>query len=131
MLTLTGSAAPLPALSCAAPGTCWFWPSAVRVCGPVQLATPERLSAQVKLTVTSVLFQPAGAFDVVVGAVRSILTGALFALVVLPARSLTEALAIRLAPSPVITLLAGTVAVSIPDRPAWSEAVQWIVTSPL
>src|SRR5437870_3442158 len=58
MLTAAGWVVLLLALSTATAGAGWFWPSAVRVCGPVQLATPERLSAQVKVTVTSVLFQP-------------------------------------------------------------------------
>src|SRR5262245_58519486 len=47
----------------------------------------------------------------------------------LPARSLTEALAPRLPPLPSITLSAGTVDRSTPERT--SAAVQWMVTSPL
>src|SRR5438552_11995904 len=66
----------------------------------------------------------------VLGAVRSMLTaGLLVALVRLPARSRTEAPAVRPASSPVITLSAGTAPGLMPDRP--SAAVQWIVTLPL
>src|SRR5438094_4083670 len=79
----------------------------------------------------SLLFQPAGASELVLGAVRSILMPATVALVVLPALSLTEALAERLSPSPAMVLSSGRVAGSRPERPAWSAAVQWTVTSPL
>jgi hypothetical protein len=49
----------LPALSVAVPVTDWFAPSIDSVVGALQLATPESASVHVKLTVTSVLFQPA------------------------------------------------------------------------
>src|SRR6476469_2626761 len=62
---------------------------------------------------------------VVLGAVRSILTGALVADRSLPARSLTEELAVRLAPWPWMTLSAGA-APSMPER--LSSDVQWIAT---
>src|SRR5205814_9664179 len=92
MLTNAGSEALLPALSSAVPSTVKAMPSVVLVCGPVQLATPERSSPQVKLTTTSVLFQPlalaAGAWTwLMVGEVRSILTCALLAASMLPALS--------------------------------------------
>ncbi len=92
--------------------------------------TLERLSVALRLTVTLWLFHPAGALALVTGAVRSILTaGLLVALVELPALSLTEALAVRPTPSPVIVLSAGLVEGSMPDRA--SAAVHSIVTSPL
>src|SRR5574341_928257 len=50
----------LPARSVAVAVTSWFAPSVVAVTGPGQLATPDVLSEHVKLTVTSLLFQPAG-----------------------------------------------------------------------
>src|SRR4051794_35962488 len=64
----------------------------------------------------------------VVGAWRSIATPALSAFVVLPALSVTEALAFSAAPSPVMVLFAGTP----PSRPeVASLAVHLTVTSPL
>src|SRR5438067_3891740 len=79
MLTVAGSVTLLRALSVAVPVTGWSVPSAVTVCGAVQLAIPETVSAQTKVTVTFVLFQPAAlaAGDCVwlmVGGVWSILT---------------------------------------------------------
>src|SRR5205814_833075 len=62
----------------------------------------------------------------VVGAVLSMLTGGLFAVVVLPALSPTAALAVRPLPSPEITLSAGAEP-SSPDSA--SAAVQCTVTS--
>jgi hypothetical protein len=49
----------LPARSVAVPLMSWFAASVLTLIGTGQLATPEVLSAQVKLTVTSFLFQPA------------------------------------------------------------------------
>src|SRR4051794_22349472 len=54
---LTDVRALLPALSTAVPEADWLSPSP-KVCAAEQVLTPDRLSAQVKLTVTSVLFQP-------------------------------------------------------------------------
>ncbi|WP_157623267.1 hypothetical protein [Terrabacter sp. Root181] len=75
---------------------------------------------------TSFLFQAGGAVTVVFGAVRSILTAALCALVELPALSVAVVLAVSAEPSPVIVLLAGLV---VPDSA--SAAVQATATSPL
>ena len=47
----------LPALSVTVPSTGWSAPSP-SVTGAVQAATPERASSQVKLTMTSALYQP-------------------------------------------------------------------------
>src|SRR3954464_12819734 len=55
-LTVVSSVAELPALSVAVPWTFCAAPSPL-VTGDVQLATPEPASAQVKVTVTSLLFQ--------------------------------------------------------------------------
>src|SRR5439155_7254708 len=66
----------------------------------------------------------------ITGAPRSIWTLDTDAAVSLPALSFTvTGPAPRLRPSPVITLSAGWVAGSMPDRP--SAPVQWMVTSPL
>src|SRR6266536_4173062 len=91
-------------------------------------ATPDSASVAFRLTVTLVLFQFAGAVALVVGAVLSILTaGLLVAVVVLPALSDTEALAVRPLPSPLMVLSARTE----PARPdSASDAVQWMVTLP-
>ncbi len=58
MLTEAEMLAVLPALSVADPLIARLLPSVDTVVGEVQLATPESASAQLKLTVTSVLFQP-------------------------------------------------------------------------
>src|SRR5207247_1534292 len=92
-------------------------------------ATPESPSLASRVTVTSLLFQFAGAVALVVGAVLSILTaGLLVLLVVLPALSATEVLAVRPVPSLLMVLSAGVLPAR-PDRA--SEAVQWMVTLPL
>src|SRR5690242_14955269 len=113
----------LPARSVAASlVTLWFAPSVLSTLSLGQVATPDSASVQVKWTVTALLYQPA-VFGVVVGApftpgaVRSMLTETL-PVPVLPALSLAEALALRPVPSPVITLSAGAVAGSTPDRPS-------------
>src|SRR3954447_25841286 len=101
------------------------------VCGPPSswkyvLSTPDSPSFGTRVSVTSLLFHAGGAVTVVFGAVRSILTGALWALVELPALSVAVLLAVRAVPSPVIVLLAGFV---VPDTA--SAAVQATATSPL
>src|SRR5947209_1796326 len=61
MLTLAVSVAVFPAVSLAVPVMGWLAPSVATVCGAVHpplAGMPERLSAQLKVTVTSVLFQP-------------------------------------------------------------------------
>jgi len=68
----------LPALSVAAPDDVLI-ASVVIVCDGAQVAIPDLESAQVKLTVTLVLFQPAAfgagaAIAVIVGGVSSMLT---------------------------------------------------------
>ncbi len=47
-----------PALSVQVPEAVWFLPSVLSTVFAEQLAIPERASVPVKLTVTSVLFQP-------------------------------------------------------------------------
>src|SRR5437773_2086852 len=79
MLTMTVTAAVLPALSWVVPVTAWSAPSLVRVTGAGQESMPERASAQAKFTVTSALFQPSplGAwvrFAVMVGGRLSMLS---------------------------------------------------------
>src|SRR6476661_5395643 len=63
------------------------------------LFTPESASCGVRVTSTLLLTQPLGAETSVLGAVLSILTGSLVALVVLPALSETEAEAVCPSPS--------------------------------
>ena len=65
----------------------------VTTCGVGQLAIPDSESAQVNVTVTAELFQPAefgdgDALALIVGAVLSMLS-VMFALAVLPATSVT------------------------------------------
>jgi hypothetical protein len=98
-----------------------------------QLATPESASVQSNPTTTSPRYQPAsfGAFvgaPATTGPVRSILMPETEADETLPARSATcTGPAPRSAPSPVITLAAGTVDSSMPERP--SVPVQSTATS--
>ena len=92
MLTVAGSACLLPALSSAVPVTSWPWPSVVTVCGAVQLLMPASASAQVNVTVTSPLFQPApfasgDCVCLIVGAVLSMETCTVLAFSTLPAAS--------------------------------------------
>src|SRR5436305_3878413 len=106
---------------------CWAPPSSRKSVA----ATPDSASAAVSATVTSVLFQLAGAVTVVTGGVRSMFTaGLLVAVVALPARSLTEADVVRPVPSPGIELSPGQ-APSMPLSPAWSAHDQWTATVPL
>src|SRR5258705_994979 len=60
MLSVAVSEVVLPALSSATPVTAWPWPCVATVCGAVQDAKPDSVlwSAQAKVTVTDVLFQP-------------------------------------------------------------------------
>src|SRR6266516_6981241 len=78
-------------------------------------ATPERLSVGLSVTVALVFVQPVGAEAVVTGAVLSMLTAELLELVVLPALSLTEAVANSPLPSPLMVLFPGHNPM-IPDR---------------
>ena len=91
MFTVNCVEAVLPATSVAVPRTIWLAPGVETVCGGGQIATPESVSEQVKVTVTAEVFQPpafgAGeALAAMVGGVLSMLTVAL-ALDELPARS--------------------------------------------
>src|SRR3954451_11589143 len=74
-------------------------------------ATPDVASTGASVTVTLLLTQELETPEMpVIGAVLSMLTFALVALVVLPALSDTEALAVRFEPSLEIVLSPGTVA---------------------
>jgi hypothetical protein len=80
-----------PATSTAVPAITWLEPSVLTVAGGVQVATPDRESAQENVTVTFELFQElefaAGeALAAIVGAVLSIFT-VILVLAVLPALS--------------------------------------------
>src|SRR4051794_36163302 len=94
---------------------------------------PDRLSVADSDTFTLPFTQ---LFDVplmpVAGAVLSMLTaGALVAVVLLPAMSLTERVTVWSLPSPLRGSSAGHAPAAIPEPPALSEQVQWIVTLPL
>ena len=58
-LMMTLSLALFPARSTAMPVTSWSAPSVISAIGSGRMSSPERLSLATKLTVTSVLFQPA------------------------------------------------------------------------
>src|SRR4051794_17770603 len=131
----------LPATSLAvALVTLWLAPSPERTASDGQLPTPEPAvpsarfgSVQLKPTVTSLWYQPsaffpAGSWAVMASAVRSMLIPVTEPVPSFPAWSLIFAEAPRLRPSPLMVLLAGWVAGSMPDRP--SVPVQAIDTSP-
>src|SRR5947209_4941412 len=91
ILRLRELLAVFPALSVAVPEIVCFAPSVLTVVAAGQVATPDRLSEQVKDTVTLLLFQPAAfaaglAVALIVGAVLSILTVSV-ALALFPALS--------------------------------------------
>src|SRR6478609_1306617 len=95
-------------------------PSTVK-CVP---STPESASCGVSVTSTPEFTQPPGAETSVVGAVLSILTGALVELVTLPALSATVAETVCPTPSVVISAFAGT-GPARPDRVS-SAAQTWV-----
>ena len=82
----------LPALSTAVPDAVWLVPSLVMTESLGQVSIPERASLQVQWMVTDALYQPlplglvVGA-PLIVGAVRSMLTGVLSTVVLFPALS--------------------------------------------
>src|SRR5438552_15444864 len=90
LIPVTVAVALVPAWLTAVPGTVCPVPSAVTVVGLGQVAMPDCASAQVKVTVTLLLFQPlpfaAVRTAVINGLVLSMLTVTV-AVVVLPARS--------------------------------------------
>jgi len=94
-LTVTFAVAVLPATSVAVPVKFWFIPAVVTLIGDGQLATPDSVSEQVKVTVTgSVVLTPvefgAGETEyVMTGGVVSMLTVAL-AVAVFPALSVAS-----------------------------------------
>src|SRR5947209_6333435 len=117
ILTIATAVAVLPALSVTVPVTLWPAPSP-SVVGVGQEATPESASLHVKLTVTSVLFQPlAFAAELgealIVGSVLSMLMPVTAPNAVFPALSVKLWLPNRPAPSWVNS----TVAVSLPSIP--------------
>src|ERR1044071_3346349 len=131
MLTLTAAVLAFPATSRAWPGTLWFWPSELITVVEGQLATPDRPSLQLYVTVTSVLFQPApldgGAVAAVtMGGVLSILSVVL-TVETLPAWS--TACALKLSAAPSLEPATGKGQTAIPDK--LSEHRYVIVTSVL
>jgi hypothetical protein len=92
LMLLCVASAEFPALSVHVPVRDWPAPSVVTVADAGELATPESVSLQLKLTVTSVLFQPfafaAGDCDALAdGAVLSMLIPVTVAELVFPALS--------------------------------------------
>src|SRR6478609_7030086 len=85
-------------------------------------STPDRASCGVRATSTLLLTQPLGAETSVLGAVLSILTGSLVALVELPALSLIDAEAVRPSPSVDRTESAGS-SPARPDRASSADQV--------
>ena len=97
------------------------------------LPSPRAGSAQEKPTLTALRYHPAaflpvGSCAVMSSGVRSMLMPVTVPAPLFPARSLMLADAPRLRPSPLMVLLTGWVAASIPDRP--SAPVQAMETSP-
>ncbi len=95
MLNVSFADAVFPALSTAVPLRDCPAPSVAAVCGAVHEAIPDRASEQVNVTVTFVLFHPAlfatgDCAAVITGAVRSILTVAVFTASTLPATSVLQ-----------------------------------------
>src|SRR5437763_227480 len=122
--------AELPALSVTVAVAVRPLPSPVIVDGPGQATTPDRLSAQVQVMVTSPRYQPAAlaagaAWPTMVGAVLSTLIAATVAEAALPAASVAVPVTDWLAPSPTV---GGVVQLATPDRPAWSAQVKPTVT---
>ncbi len=138
----TVAVALLSALSSAVPLALWPLPSSVRTTSPGHSAIVESASEHAKRTRTALLNQPSPfalrsapasviVLPLIDGAVRSMFTAVLdVGSDSLPALSLTVfGPDFKPLPSPPITLLAGTVAESIPDSASWPT--QLIVTSPL
>src|ERR1051325_2034661 len=129
-MPLTVVLALLSALSVALPLALWLVPSLFSSTSPAHSWTPESASPQLNRTRTALLNQPAAfglrgvplsltVAPLIVGGVRSILRPPTEPEPTLPALSDTlTGPAPRLLPSPVMTLSAGTVAASIPDRPS-------------
>jgi hypothetical protein len=108
-------------LSTASPITLMFRPLLDRLVIPGQLAIPDSASAQLNVTVTAVLFQPA-AFGAglpepeMVGAVLSSFTGTLTARATLPALSVHE---------PWVLLLTCVVASAVTS---WADDAMFVAT---
>ena len=137
LIPVTAAFAELPARSVQVPFADWLAPSLDRIVGEGGLpaANPDSESLQVKLTVTSLLFQPlafaAGEGDpLMLGSVLSIFTAGEVKVAVFPAKSETVTVPVTAAPSEVSTrgLTAGFV-VSTPER--LSEALNPNETSEL
>src|SRR6266404_4356705 len=105
MLTVTSSGLLLlPATSTAIPETGWPFPSFASVTAGGQVLTPLPASVQLKVTETSVLFQPSAfgvglIVDWIAGAVSSMLTLNVSGSLLLPALSIAVPVAVCPAPS--------------------------------
>src|SRR5437870_1779279 len=111
----------LPAISIQAPDADWFAPSVLSRTGAEQPAVPERLSAPVNVTVTSVLFHPLalGSGDTLAeatGALLSIFNAGDRRVAVLPAASDTTTVPSTLDPSRVSTSGLKTDVETTPDK---------------
>src|SRR5579864_9285588 len=108
-----------PAISVAWPEIFWFCPSEATNCGVGHLATPDKLSVQLKVTVTLALFQPAplgdgAAVAVTTGGVLSIFSVVVETAEVLPAWSV--ACAVKFCAAPSVETVTGAGQMAIPDR---------------
>jgi hypothetical protein len=131
MLSVTLLLAEFPATSTAVPLTFWFAPSVVTTCGDGQVAIPESLSLQIKLTVTEELFQPA---PLGTGEETAVMTGAtLSTLTVTLAEAVLPASSVALPgitwPLPLLFTLTGVEQETIADKLALQVKVT--VTGPL
>ena len=122
MLTvIVAGALTFPATSVQVPDAIWFAPDAVNTTGGEHEAIPEPPSTPVKVTVTSVLFQPfafgrGDAVAVTTGGVLSILSVCVVAVALLPAASVTVTVPLTYDPSAVYTRGLGDDAETTPDR---------------
>ena len=133
-LTVTDVEALFPATSVAEPEIAWFAPSVATATGEGQVATPERESPQVKLTVTLELFQPAalGAGETaaaIVGGVLSILSVTLVE-VLFPAASVAVPETTCLAPSVVIVCGARQLTTGEVASPQTNVTVTFVLFQP-
>src|SRR5205823_1401755 len=124
--------AELPALSVTVAVAVRPLPSPVMVDGPGQATTPDRLSAQVQVMVTSPRYQPAAlaagaAWPTMVGAVLSTLIAATVAEAALPAASVAVPVTGWFLPS--VATVVGAVHEATPDTA--SAQVKVTVTLPL
>jgi len=132
-LTKTETLEEFPATSVHVPGTDWFSPSVVTMTGLVREATPDNESTQLKLTVTSELFQPLAfgggeVLAVILGGVLSRFTETV-TVAEFPALSVHVPMSCWSAPS--IRIKTGGVREATPEPPSLSSHSKLTTTSEL